>query len=426
MTNVSNNRTLAIKNKIKKKRKYLIVTMYALAMIIFGLSMDSPQNIIKGIFYIIVEPDTLITDYIGVGGIGAAFVNAGLLILAFSTMLNQLKIELNGIALAALFVIGGFGFFGKNIFNVWFIVFGVYLFSKVQRDRFTKYIYIALFGTTLAPLVTELMFTIDAPLHIRIPLATFTGLAVGFILPPLSSHLLRVHQGFNLYNIGFTAGIIGTVFVSVFRSYGVLPETRMVWTTEYTTILSIFFIGIFLSMVAIGYFLNDKSFKGIKSIMNYPGRLVTDYVLLEGFPVTLINMGLCGILAILYILLMKGDLNGPTLAGVLTIVGFSAFGKHPKNIFPIFLGVYLGSLTQIWSINDPSIVLAALFGTALAPIAGEFGWKYGVIAGFLHSAVVSNVGILYGGLNLYNNGFAGGIVAALMVPVIEAFRKDEY
>ena len=30
------------------------------------------------------------------------------------------------------------------------------------------------------------------------------------------------------------------------------------------------------------------------------------------------------------------------------------------------------------------------------------------------------VGIVYGGLNLYNNGFAGGIVAIFLVPVIQS------
>ena len=46
----------------------------------------------------------------------------------------------------------------------------------------------------------------------------------------------------------------------------------------------------------------------------------------------------------------------------------------------------------------------------------------GLIAGYLHSSVALNVGILYGGMNLYNNGFAGGIVAIFMVPVIQSIE----
>ncbi|MDK2933906.1 MAG: hypothetical protein PWP27_1716 [Clostridiales bacterium] len=189
--------------------------------------------------------------------------------------------------------------------------------------------------------------------------------------------------------------------------------------------LGLYLIVLFVSMIITGFYLNGKSFKNVTNIFSYSGRLVSDFVILEGFGATLINMGLNGLIGITYIISVSGDFNGPTIGGILTIVGFGAFGKHVKNMIPIFLGVFLGSLTKIWSINDPSILLAALFGTALAPIAGEFGWKYGVLAGFINSSVVLNVGVLHGGLNLYNTGFAAGIVAATLIPIIEAFRKDD-
>jgi len=47
----------------------------------------------------------------------------------------------------------------------------------------------------------------------------------------------------------------------------------------------------------------------------------------------------------------------------------------------------------------------------------------GLLAGFLHSSVALNVGIVYGGMNLYNNGFAGGLVAGFLLPILDAFVK---
>lgn len=414
----------------KKKKvdniRYSVVTLFAISLVVFGFLVDTPKEIFEGLYKIVKAPDGLITDYIGVGGIGATFVNAGLLTLMFIYMLYKLKIYFNGTTIAALFLVAGFALFGKNIFNVWFIVMGVYLYSKVQKEKFSKYIYIALFGPAIAPFVTEIMFNTTGPLVIRLLSGTLLGLSIGFILPPLSSYLLRVHQGFNLYNIGFTCGMVGTIYVSIFKSYGFLPNSRFIWTTGNNKILSIYLYIIFFAMIGAGFYLNDRSFKSVRNIMKYPGRLVSDFVILEGFPPTLINVGINGIIATTYILLVRGELNGPTIGGILTVAGFGAFGKHPKNILPIFLGVFIGALTKMWSINDPAILLAALFGTALSPIAGEFGWQYGVIAAFIHSSVVLNVGVLHGGLNLYNNGFAAGIVAAILVPIIEAFRKDEY
>ena len=40
----------------------------------------------------------------------------------------------------------------------------------------------------------------------------------------------------------------------------------------------------------------------------------------------------------------------------------------------------------------------------------------------MHSSAALSVGSLHAGLNLYNNGFAAGIVAAVLVPVIIAIR----
>lgn len=409
---------------ISKNSKYIIVSFYALSLIVFGLFMDTPQNILTGLKEIIIQPDLLITDYIGVGGIGAAFVNSGLLTLIFTGILYKLDLELYGTAIAALFLVAGFSFFGKNLLNVWFTFLGVFLYSKYQKEPFTKYIYIAIFGTALAPLITELLFTISQPLYIRIPLASFTGLAMGFILPPLSAFLLRLHEGFNLYNVGFTAGLVGTVFMSIFKSLGMVSKQRIIWTSGNNLLFSVFFLAMFLSMILIGFLLNNHSFKGVRSITYYSGRMVTDFVQIKGFPPSLINMGLCGIIAVMYLLIMKGDINGPTIAGIFAIVGFAAFGKHPRNIIPIFIGVYLASLVSIWQSNDPRILLAALFGTTLAPISGKFGWKYGILAGFLHSNIVLNISIFHGGINLYNNGFSGGLVAAFLVPIIATFRKD--
>ena len=104
------------------------------------------------------------------------------------------------------------------------------------------------------------------------------------------------------------------------------------------------------------------------------------------------------------------------------MVGFSSTGKHLRGIAPIMFGVWAASLTKQWNIYDPSAVLALLLSTTLAPISAKYGVFWGIVAGFLHSSVALNVGIVYGGMNLYNNGFAGGLVAIFLVPLIQSFH----
>lgn len=143
------------------------------------------------------------------------------------------------------------------------------------------------------------------------------------------------------------------------------------------------------------------------------GKAPCDFVQVAGWPATLLNIGLVGTVGCIYVFLTGGPFNGPTIGGLFTMAGFAAFGKHPRNIIPIMFGVFLGCNLFGISPNEPGPILAALFGTALAPIAGLFGPVAGILAGILHVAVVLNVGGVHGGLNLYNNGFAAGLVATI-------------
>lgn len=73
--------------------------------------------------------------------------------------------------------------------------------------------------------------------------------------------------------------------------------------------------------------------------------------------------------------------------------------------------------------NYPALQLAGLFGTTLAPIAGHFGIIFGVLAGFIHSALVLQTGGPVAGLNLYNNGFSGGLIAIVLYPTLTAIVR---
>lgn len=400
-----------------------IIVSYALAFIVFGFLMSSPGEILNGLLQIITTRDALITDYIGVGGMGAAFVNAGLLTCLACALYRITQASISGASIASLFLLLGFGLFGKNLLNVWPIVAGVWLYAKFRNESFAAHINVAFFGCALAPIFSEILYSTAISRSASIPLALFTATLLGFILSPVATQLFKVHAGFNLYNIGFTAGIIGTLVVALYKSYGFVPEPVMIWTSENQGILTCFLAIFFLSMLIAGISLDRRSLRQLSTIVKLSGQAPTDFVAIVGLGATMVNMGLCGLLSLTYLLVIGADLNGPTIGGILTIVGFAAFGKHPLNIAPIMAGVFLGSLAKPWNINDPAIVLATLFGTTLAPIAGQFGWLWGMVAGFLHSSASLTVGFNHAGLNLYNNGFAAGIVAAVMVPVIIAVKR---
>lgn len=399
-----------------------ILAAFPLALIGFAFAVDSPQQIAGGLLQILSSRDTLITDYIGLGGAGAAFVNAGLLTLIAIGFYYRSGAQIGGSAVAALFLVLGFALFGKSLLNVWFVVAGVWLFARYKNEPFSKHINTAFFGAALAPIFTEILFSSALPLHLSLPLAVTTSLLMGFVLAPAAAHLFSAHLGYTLYNIGFVAGILGSLVVAVYKSYGFVPDPVFIWSTGNNWLLGCIFGSLFAAMALGGWLLDRQAAPKLLRLWRQAGQAPSDFVALFGIGATLLNMSLTGTMGIAYVLAVGGDLNGPTLGAILTIVGFSAYGKHPRNIAPIMLGVFLASMLKDWNAHEASPVLAALFGTTLAPIAGRFGWRWGIVAGFVHSSVAQSVGQLHGGLVLYNNGFAAGLVAAILVPVILALR----
>ncbi len=394
----------------------------SLLFVCFGLSLGTPGEIAAGFLRIIRSTNILITDYVALGGAGAAFTNAGVLMLLAVGLLALLGEPLRGIGVAAVFLMGSFGLFGKNIYNVWPILCGTWLYARIRREPFARHVYTALFATCLSPIVTEFAFVLDLPGRTGVLLGGLAGVSIGLVAAPLAAHLKHVHRGFSLYNVGFTAGIIGAVYVSLLKSYGYQTVPVLVWSEGNDALFGAFLFLLFAFLMLLGRAAGPDPAEGMRAILGETGRSCADFIALGGVGAVLINIGLNGAVATLYVLLAGGPLNGPTIGGILTIAGFGASGKHVKNIVPVLFGVALGSVTKVWSIDEPAVLLAALFGTSLAPIAGHYGWVWGVAAGFLNSSVALCSGVLHGGMNLYNTGFSTGIVAAFLVPLMESWR----
>lgn len=410
--------------KRKMYSTYYVLIAYFSWFILLGFLIDTPTEIFTGLKNILFQSNILITDYIELGGIGAAFINAGTLSLLCLGLLVLVGIKPNGSTITVLFLTFGFGLFGKNLLNVWPIIFGVWLYSKYQNEPFLNYILIALFGTALSPILNELLFTgIFANSYVALIVSLFSSILIGFLLPPVASNCLKMHQGYTLYNIGFAAGLIGTLLMSFLRSFGINFESRLIWYTGSNKLFSIILFTMFISLIILGVIFDRNAFKKLKKLFAQPGRLVSDFYLIFGQGATFVNMGILGIFSTLLVLLLGCDLNGPTIGAIFTIVGFGSFGKHIKNIIPIILGATLCVYFNVWDLTSPGMILGILFSTTLAPIAGSFGLVWGIVAGFLHICIVANVGGLHGGLNLYNNGFAGGLVAIILVPIIVSLKN---
>ena len=412
---------------ISRRGQFFLLSLIPLYFIAAAFFFQTPSDILSGLVRILQEPDFLITDYFVVGGVGAAFFNAGLLSLFSVALVYFLGMEMDGHTITSVCLMFGFSLFGKNIFNIWALLAGVWLYAKYHRTPFSRYVYVGLYSTSLSPIITQITQIPQLsvfPVPIRFLLAIAAGVAIGFVIPPLSTHVHYAHKGYSLYNVGFSCGIIATIVVSLFRSFNIEMEQRLIWHTgmrvRFLALLSVLFVLMAAGALLFG---GRSILKEYRLLLRLPGLGGTDFLRDSTRCATVFNMAVNGLFAVVLVFLVGGELNGPVIGSIFTIIGFSATGKHLRNIFPIMLGVYLASLIKHWNLCDPSPMLAFLLSTTLAPIAGEFGIFCGVLAGFRHPPVVLNTGILYGGMNLYNNGFAGGLIAVFMIPIIQSIRS---
>lgn len=397
-------------------KEYLIISILPISMIALAFILSRPIDILIGLVDIIKANNILVSDYFVIANIGSAFFNSGIITILNIFLLYKMKLKLNGLLITAIFLILSFGFMGKNIINIIPFYIGAYVNSIVFNKKFKSLIAIAMMSTTLAPLVSALNIYVGFSMAI----------IIAFLLPEVTKHMIHIHSGYNLYNTGLTGGMLGILIYSIIKTFGISFDLNREYYMNFNYIIFIFFLLYFIFLLVISYMKIRKTIKtDIKKLCKHTGRLVTDFVQKDGFYISIFNMGLLGIIS-LVIIYYFGIINGPIICSMLTVVGFGGFGKHIKNILPVMFGVIIANYVFHIELSTTLLVMTIFFSTTLAPLAGKFGILVGVVAGILHYVVAIQIGDIHGGLNLYNNGLAAGIVTSILLPIIQSLKEVNF
>lgn len=397
-----------------------------ITFIISGIIVDGGIVAIVNFAKLQLKPARLINDFIKTSSIGSALINSALVGLLGMLLVLKIKVKLSGPTFAAVLTLMGFGLFGKTVLNVIPIFIGVFISGKFIGKEFKEYIIIALFGTALGPIVSFMAFEFGFTGAAAIGTGVGLGILTGFLLPAIAVSMLHLHQGYNLYNMGLTCGFLGIFTAAFIFATGHKLEGTLQWFDQGHPLLIYLIPLLSLTFIITGLIAGGKkAIKSFAAIQKIPGRLPSDFMFIESIEGALINSGIIGLLGFIYIIVVKGDFNGPVIGGLLTIMGFAAFGTNLKNSWPVVTGVIICAFIFRIELNAPGPILAAIFVTTLGPLAGEFGFITGIIAGFIHLLIVQQTGAWYGGINLYNNGFAGGLTAAIIVAVIQWYRTNK-
>ena len=175
----------------------------------------------------------------------------------------------------------------------------------------------------------------------------------------------------------------------------------------------------------------NQVFNGYIEIIKSPSILITDYVYIGGLGATFFNVGSILLINLFLVKILNIKITGPVYAGLVMICGFSFFGKNIFNTLPIYLGIFIFSIFK--KIPFKSFIITLLFSTGISPIVSYcfFGFNLnyyiaiplgiviGIVVGFILPAIASHTIIFHEGYNLYNTGFALGIISAVFHAVFE-------
>ena len=410
---------------IEYLKKSFYLPILALIIIILAFIFNTPKEIFVGYKNILLSSSILTTDYIAIGTLGGALVNAASILILNLVILRLLNLRMSGLIYAALYMILGFSFFGKNILNSLPIYIGIYLYAFLNKIPVKNLVISLLFSSGISPLVSYLIFGFDLAYYISIPLGIGAGIVAGLMVPAISSHTIKFHQGYNLFNVGFSLGIISLAFNGVLRAFNLRASEISILSNDHNLFLYLFVAILALVLLIAGIILNPKSFKMIPDLYKRSGRLVSDYIRDYGVSIVMINQASLLTFEILICLIFKIEINGAIFGTILAVSGFAGAGLHLKNTSFVMLGAILMCLITKTNITSTSIIIGILFSAGVAPIAGRYGIVAGIIAGMLHIAILPLCRSFQGGYDLYNNGFCAGFVACILIAIIEAFKKED-
>jgi len=187
-------------------------------------------------------------------------------------------------------------------------------------------------------------------------------------------------------------------------------------------------------VIAFCYMPFENFIDGYVKILTNSAVLLQDFVYIGGMGAACFNVGTVLLLNIIIIKLMKMKISSPLFAGLLISAGFAFFGKTVINVLPIYFGIYLFS--KLKHVRFQSFIITLLFSSGLAPlvsyVAVSSGLELyfsiplailcGILAGFIIPAFAAHTMQFHDGYNLFNTGFAIGIIAALFNGVLSIFN----
>lgn len=389
-------------------------------------------EIFDGVWRIMCSTVKAPTNVFDIAGFAPSFFNTGIVCAVCTGLFFLPKVEANAPSVLGFLLTLAFGFWGVNLFNLFFGMLGVLLYCLVKRQNPASQVNTMLYSTALAPLYSDLLFRYpDTANHDfswdGFLFALGAGILVGFFLPAGLTHSPKLHKGFSIYSaaipLGFTAFFLRVVLYA-------MPEIAVPPTPVNEHTASLLKADVFCGLLFAFFLILGVLMGGLRPFL----RLLRsdghqrDFIREYGNAVFLMNVGTYGLFILLVYNLIGAEFNAITLGCVFAMLASCCSGSHVRNVLPLSLGyivisVALGLLGYELTVNHQTVVVGLCFVNCLSPIAGQYGFVHAMAASIVHYILVWQVPALHGGFLLYNGGFTSGLVCIILVPIFEHFFR---
>ncbi len=440
---------------------FLTVCFFAAVFPAAKMTAITKEGFFHGLKAIFTGPSKLVTDYFALGGLAPTLFNAGICGLACNLFLVFSRTKANSTTFAAYILVIAHCFYGLNFINMWPPFIGVIVYCLYKKLPLRDHLHIAMFSTALAPFISDFLFYYPLGEELRIfgvsilgvLLSLLFGVLSGFLIPALLPGTTAMHRGYSLYRAGLAIGMLGIfAYCFLYKTLGLFPHSVSfeivngyeALSLSHHLFLNVFFFIIFFLSLLLGFFLNGHSFKNYSKLLSCTGHGI-DFADQFGMPLCFINFGIYGFCILIYLNLVfllpillpflpSGcGFSGPTVGVIFAAMTFAADGQHPKNVAPIALGYSIlfvfvclicavAGLEIPWALSTQAYINGLAFATGLCPIAGAYGFRYGVIAGIVSAIICTSTSNMHGGFVLYNGGFNAGLTALILIPILDFYH----
>ncbi len=421
--------------------------------LIAAVCMPDRGEMFSGLVKILTGTCKISTNYFALGGYAATYLNMGLVGLICTLLCFLPGAKPNNVTTLGVLLTVGFGSWGINPLNMIPTVLGVCLYCLVKKEKLGAMSNAMMYSTGIAPLISDLLFRYPGTEYIGfnwlgLGLALLIGLIIGFFLPAGLGHAPNIHKGYDHYSaavpIGMTAFFLRAVLYNVMLGWkiGDLGKLSTLGALDVASFANtnIFCFVVFGACIVFALLMGCKP-RDYWNLLKDSGHGVC-FTAKYGNAPFLMNVGLFGLMIVGYFNLAgaidsSNVWTGMTFGIVFCMLATCNSGSHPGNVWPIMAGYMIASFLFGWifkllggetyalTIGSQSILIGLCYANGMSPIAGKYGFGYGILAGSLHYLLVTAVPDMHGGFCLYNGGFTAALICLLFVPQLEKFCKTK-